>query len=245
MNEQQLSKRLACVAAHVSDLNMVADIGSDHAYLPSFLCLENPQVKAIAGEINEGPFQAAKSQVSQLGLTDRIDVRKGSGLDIMAPGEAEAVTIAGMGGGLIAAILEDGKEKLPGVTRLVLQPNNAARAVREWLLENQWMLLKEDIIDENNKIYEVLIAEPGLDQHRYQKDTEKKLLLGPHLMLEQNEAFIHKWTEEVENWKRVLVALEQGKEQEALQARKGMLIKKIEMVQEVLCNDTNNRPGCN
>lgn len=236
MNEHKLSNRLMAVAGYVNHLKSFADIGSDHAYLPSYLCLTNPSIHAVAGEIVEGPFQAARKQVKESKLESRIDVRKGSGLEVIKPSEVEGITIAGMGGALIASILEEGKEKLEGVQRLVLQPNNSAWSVRIWLLENNWKLIDEDILIENEKFYEILVAEPGNDQGRYEKDREKKLMLGPHLIKDPSQVFIEKWTSEKQNWERVLKALKQGKEQESLIQRKAQIEMKLQFVQEVLTN---------
>lgn len=236
MNEHKLSNRLMAVAGYVNHLKSFADIGSDHAYLPSYLCLTNPSIHAVAGEIVEGPFQAARKQVKESKLESRIDVRKGSGLEVIKPCEVEGITIAGMGGALIASILEEGKEKLEGVQRLVLQPNNSAWSVRIWLLENNWKLIDEDILIENEKFYEILVAEPGNDQERYEKDREKKLMLGPHLIKDPSQVFIEKWTSEKQNWERVLKALKQGKEQESLIQRKAQIEMKLQFVQEVLTN---------
>lgn len=236
MNEHKLSNRLMAVAGYVNHLKSFADIGSDHAYLPSYLCLTNPSIHAVAGEIVEGPFQAARKQVKESKLESRIDVRKGSGLEVIKPHEVEGITIAGMGGALIASILEEGKEKLEGVQRLVLQPNNSAWSVRIWLLENNWKLIDEDILIENEKFYEILVAEPGNDQERYEKDREKKLMLGPHLIKDPSQVFIEKWTSEKQNWERVLKALKQGKEQESLIQRKAQIEMKLQFVQEVLTN---------
>ncbi|MDQ0205557.1 tRNA (adenine(22)-N(1))-methyltransferase [Alkalicoccobacillus murimartini] len=237
MNERQLSNRLKTVAGYVQHLKKIADIGSDHAYLPSYLCLNQPAMHAIAGEVSEGPLQAARAQVAELEIEHRIDVRKGSGLAVISRGEVEGITIAGMGGALITSILEDGKSKLEGVTRLVLQPNNAARSIRIWLLENDWRLVKEEILLENEKYYEILVAEPGTDRLRYEEDRDKKLLFGPHLMVERNEAFQKKWLGEQENWRRVLMSLKQGKEQEALYKREQQIQKQIQLVQEVFGDD--------
>ncbi|MGN7311849.1 tRNA (adenine(22)-N(1))-methyltransferase [Alkalicoccobacillus gibsonii] len=236
MNEHKLSNRLMAVAGYVNHLKSFADIGSDHAYLPSYLCLTNPSIHAVAGEIVEGPFQAARKQVKESKLESRINVRKGSGLEVIKPHEVEGITIAGMGGALIASILEEGKEKLEGVQRLVLQPNNSAWSVRIWLLENNWKLIDEDILIENEKFYEILVAEPGKDQERYEKDREKKLMLGPHLIKDPSQVFIEKWTSEKQNWERVLKALKQGKEQESLIQRKAQIEMKLQFVQEVLTN---------
>lgn len=239
MNERQLSERLIRVAHYVPKGARVADIGSDHAYLPCYLCLQDDTSTAIAGEVNEGPYQSAKKQVLRVGLTDRIDVRKGNGLEVIQAGEVDVLTIAGMGGGLITTILDEGKKKLQGVSRLIVQPNVAAETIRVWLRQNGWLLLEEEILEEDEKIYEILVAVPGDDSALYKEDTERKLLLGPYLMQEQNQAFCKKWKNEMENWKRILRQFEQATMSEEIEQKREELTKQFHLVKEVLkCQST-------
>ncbi len=143
MNEVKLSKRLEEVVREIPVGSTVADIGSDHAYLPCYTIINNIATKAVAGEVVDGPFRSAQATVAESGLQDKVDVRKGNGLAVIAPGEVDVITVAGMGGALIRDILESGKEKLEGVTRLILQPNIAAHHIREWFIENGWELIHE------------------------------------------------------------------------------------------------------
>lgn len=225
--------RLERVAAYLDSYSKIADIGSDHAYLPCFLSLRTESIQAIAGEINEGPFQAAKKQVSRSGLSERIEVRKGSGLSVIeSKDKVEAIAIAGMGGPLIASILEDGKNRLTGVQRLVLQPNIAAHTIRKWLIHNKYYLVDEDILEEDGKIYEILVAEPSKEE---KKDyTEIELLLGPFLSKRRPDPFIKKWQREVDAWKQVLKELEKGKQSNETVTKRNEIIEKIKMVEEVL-----------
>ncbi|WP_100372408.1 tRNA (adenine(22)-N(1))-methyltransferase [Bacillus sp. FJAT-45037] len=235
MNERQLSARLERVATYVPTGVKTADIGSDHAYLPCYLCLKDPAATAIAGEVNEGPFLSAKTQVRQSALEKRISVRKGNGLEVIhSEDHVDAVTIAGMGGALIATILEEGKEKLDGVSRLILQPNVSAITIRKWLFENGWNLIAEEIIEEDDKIYEILVADRGDVLPLYEQEKEKKMLLGPYLMSECNKAFQLKWTYEKSNWERILTQFEKATETAELKNKKEELKMKIQMVQEVL-----------
>jgi tRNA (adenine22-N1)-methyltransferase len=234
MNVEKLSKRLSSVAFFIPEGAKLADIGSDHAYLPCHVVKAGKVPYAIAGEVVEGPYLSAKKQVETEGLTGRIDVRKGNGLEVIAPDEVDCITIAGMGGALITSILEEGKEKLDGVKRLVLQPNISAISIRLWLLENGWTLENESILEEDGKIYEILVAEKGDSKATYTENMEWELLFGPFLSKEKNEAFIQKWTLEKKNWQRILAQMAESKQTEENIEKTKDLEKKILMVKEVL-----------
>ncbi|OCA91137.1 SAM-dependent methyltransferase [Bacillus sp. FJAT-27225] len=234
MNAGQLSKRLQTVANYIPKGAKLADIGSDHAYLPVFLAGRGLIESAIAGEVVEGPYQTASRQVRAEGLEDVIAVRLGDGLEVVAPGEVDCISIAGMGGALITEILEEGKNKLDSVKRLVLQPNIAAWAIRKWLVENGWELIDEDILEEDSKIYEILVAERGKPERPYTTGLETGLLFGPFLQQRRQEAFLKKWKLEKENWQKVLGKLGQAKPSDEVEAKKADLQKKIVLVEEVL-----------
>lgn len=234
MNVERLSKRLSAVADFIPKGAKLADIGSDHAYLPCHVVKAGKVTYAIAGEVVEGPFQSAKKQVEMEGLSNQINVRKGNGLEVIDVGEVECITIAGMGGALIATILEEGKGKLDGVKRLVLQPNISAISIRLWLLENGWSLTDEAIIEEDGKIYEILVAEKGDPKSAYTENIECELLFGPFLSKQKNEAFLQKWTGERNNWERILNQLGQSKQTEEKLEKELELKKKISMTKEVL-----------
>jgi tRNA (adenine22-N1)-methyltransferase len=197
MNVLSLSERLTAVAAHLPKSAHFVDVGSDHAYLPCYVCLQDPSSRAIAGEINDGPYKSAEKQVKFQGLTDRIEVRKGDGLAVVEPNEVKQVVIAGMGGPLIASILEQGKDKLDQVEQLIVQPNIDARVLRKWFLANGFVLQVEEILEEAGHIYEVLVAVRA-GKELYDNDDairDKQLLFGPQLLQEKNAAFQAKWQE--------------------------------------------------
>ncbi|MDM5338983.1 tRNA (adenine(22)-N(1))-methyltransferase TrmK [Fictibacillus enclensis] len=233
MKRDNLSLRLRTVAAHIHREAVMADIGSDHAYLPCYLILEHQVVYAIAGEVNEGPYQSALHEVQAANLQNKISVRKGDGLDILSPNEADVITICGMGGQLISSILEKGKTKIEGVKRLVLQPNVGADTVRKWLMKENWILVHEEIIKEDGKIYEVLVADWDKKEQPYSEKEELELLLGPFLMKEKNEAFVEKWKGELHQWEKILQQMERS-ESPDLAERKASLQKRIDSVKEEL-----------
>lgn len=232
MNAQQLSYRLSRVASHVPEGAIVADIGSDHAYLPCFLVAEGIAEKAIAGEVVKGPFESAKKQVRQEGLENRITVRLASGLAAIEKTDGvTAITIAGMGGPLIASILEQDKALLAGVQRLILQPNVHAKAIREWAAANHWRIIDEEILEENSKIYEIIVLEPAQDAVEF---GEKALLFGPVLMAQRSEVFQVKWQREMDQWQKIVASIEANAEGADIVEKKQELTQKIKLVEEVL-----------
>ncbi|OXS80429.1 tRNA (adenine(22)-N(1))-methyltransferase [Domibacillus enclensis] len=233
MNSNQLSKRLETVVSFIHPAQTIADIGSDHAYLPCYAVKKGLVKQAVAGEVVDGPFQAAKKQVAADGLSASVDVRKGSGLSVLSPGEVECITIAGMGGPLIASILEEGKEKLAGVQKLVLQPNIAGHAVRSWLVQNNWTIEAEAILEEDGKLYEVISAVSG----KGQKLTPQEIYFGPFLMKAQNDAFRLKWQREFNQIDQVLAKLSKAALGKETEQKKQELTAKKQWIQDVMTHE--------
>jgi tRNA (adenine22-N1)-methyltransferase len=208
MNEQSLSLRLTRVGEQVPEQARLADIGSDHAYLPVALMLQNKIQYAVAGEVVKGPFESASRQVMKNGLNEKITVRLADGLAAIQPeDQINTVVIAGMGGTLIRTILEKGTahSNITGKERLVLQPNVGERTLREWLQENNYQIVHEELIEENHKNYEIIVAEAG---HAIYSPQE--LFFGPFLLKEKNLVFHKKWSHELQQRKIVLQELEKA-----------------------------------
>jgi tRNA (adenine22-N1)-methyltransferase len=159
----KLGSRLAALAAMVPAGSKVADIGTDHAYLPIHLVFQNIVTAAVAGDVHKGPFQSALDTVSRLGLAGKIAVRLGDGLSVVNPGEVDTVVIAGMGGSTIIKILTNRPEVTSSLNRLILQPMQAANTLRRWLGDNKWRLVDETLVEEEEKLYEIIVAEQGTD----------------------------------------------------------------------------------
>ncbi|CAM3797950.1 tRNA (adenine(22)-N(1))-methyltransferase [Alkalicoccus chagannorensis] len=233
MNGKRLSKRLEVTASFVLKEGTVADIGSDHAYLPIHLTAHDLCEYAIAGELNEGPLQSAIEKIYANELEDRVEARLGNGLEVLEGRRADTVVIAGMGGPLIASILSEGKQYLGGVKRLVLQPNVAADQVRRWLDGHGWILFDEEILEEDGHIYEVLAAEPEGTSPYTEAKKEQQLWLGPYLMERKPASFRMKWRMEYDQLKRIRAQLQLASQQLA-QERAAELEKKMSWIEEVL-----------
>ncbi|PRY83296.1 tRNA (adenine(22)-N(1))-methyltransferase [Alkalibacterium olivapovliticus] len=212
MNSVNLSKRLEQVADYVEKGARLADIGSDHAYLPCYLAEKEEIEYAIAGEVVDGPFQNAVKEVKYKGLTDKIDVRLGDGLMVVnAEDQIDTITIAGMGGALIRSILEKGQaeDKITGSEMLILQPNVFEETVRCFLMDNQYEITAESILEENDKIYEIIKAVPAEAPVHYSK---KECLFGPFLGREKSDVFKEKWAQQLKTDQFILGQIEKSKD---------------------------------
>lgn len=180
MDEKHLSKRLTQVAAFVPQGARLADIGSDHAYLPAALALKGRIQFTVAGEVAKGPYDNMVKEITENGLTKTIIPRLANGLAAIRPTDkVDTVVIAGMGGALIADILEKGRAQLAGVKRLILQPNVGEYRLRQWLLKNSYQIMDERLIEEDDHIYEIIMAEPSVVPFTY---SEYELMFGPFLL---------------------------------------------------------------
>ncbi|MCM3358391.1 MULTISPECIES: tRNA (adenine(22)-N(1))-methyltransferase TrmK [unclassified Psychrobacillus] len=230
MNAKNLSDRLKTVASFVEQDTILADIGSDHAYLPCYLVHQSIISKAIAGEVVKGPFESAVKQVKSEGLEKQIEVRFGDGLQVIEDeDQVGTVTIAGMGGPLIASILEAGKHKLTNVHTLILQPNIHAKAIREWAIKEGWNVDQETILEEHTKIYEVIVLKKG-----NMVLNEQELLLGPILMQSRTSVFQKKWSVEMKEWERILTQLKNIPPTPEVLQKVEEIENKISLVKELL-----------
>lgn len=190
LNEQTLSMRLERVAAHVPAGARLADIGSDHGYLPVALMRRGVIAAAVAGEVALTPFRSAERTVRENDLGQWITVRLASGLAAIEPGDGiTAITVCGMGGETIRDILETGKARLSGQERLILQPNGGEQPLRQWLMDNGYRILFEEVLREKRFDYEIIVAE-RIGPVMY---TAEQLYFGPLQMQARSPAFLDKW----------------------------------------------------
>mgnify|MGYP003300055294 FL=1 len=152
----KLSNRLLAVASFVTDGNVLADVGTDHGYIPIYLLQEKRIPRAIAMDINAGPLQRAKEHIDMYGLKDYIETRLSDGVAALTPGEVDTVLVAGMGGGLVMHILEEGKEVCRQTKELILQPQSELERVRAYLWSNGYVILGEDMVLEDEKFYPMM-----------------------------------------------------------------------------------------
>ncbi len=163
-----LTPRLQAVADLAGKSQTLADIGTDHAYIPIYLMQKGLISKAIAADINTGPLERADKNIRNAGLSDRITLCQSDGLDNIKDNKAETVVIAGMGGEIISIMLE--KTKPAGIKKMVLQPMTDIPLVRRKIHENGMIIVAERLAAEKDKIYTVILCEYGTGQYFSDED---------------------------------------------------------------------------
>jgi len=226
-----LSNRLQAVFQMVDKNTRVADIGSDHAYLPVELIEQKTAQYALAGEVAVGPMTRSKEDVQKFGLSDQIDVRLGDGLAVIHEADKiDTVVIAGMGGILITDILTRATdEQLSHVQTLILQPNIGEPLVRHWLVDHNFEIVDEDIIEEDHHVYEIIKAT------KVDKATplvQAQYLMGPVLMSKKTPTFIAKWQHKLMGYQKAVANMKHAKQID--QNKIDLMNQYIKYVEEIL-----------
>ena len=220
-----IDDRLKAVAEMVPEGMSAADVGSDHAYLAMHLYTEGKSPKVIATDKNEGPCEAARATLKAAGLLDDIPVRCGDGLFALEKGEVECVCIAGMGGELIAHILNAVPDVFRSLNRVVLQPMNDSPLLRAWLYKNGWHIVDERLAEVDDRLYEIIAAEPGVEAM-----PEPVLLeIGPVLCSNKPELYTRHVEERIAKYQRILDGLRRSGHPDIERIREiGAKIKELE-----------------
>ena len=154
----KITDRLLKIASLVTKGKRVADIGTDHGFIPVYLLNKGFVDFAILADVNKGPLENARREVRHNNLSDKVDLRLGSGIEVLNENEVDAVIIAGMGGILIGELLEAKKNVAHSLDKLILQPMQAQDELRKYLLNNGYEILDEVLVKEDFRIYEIIIA---------------------------------------------------------------------------------------
>lgn len=155
----ELTPRLRLLADWVPQGARLADIGTDHAYLPVWLFLHGRVSSAIASDLRKGPLARAGETAAEHGVS--LDLRLGDGLEGIGPEECDTVVIAGMGGENIAAILERAPWTAEGRHTLLLQPQTRAEELRRYLMDHGYAIRREALVLDRGILYPVMEAGAG------------------------------------------------------------------------------------
>ena len=188
----ELSERLRLIAEFVTEGYVVADIGTDHGYIPIWLLQMGRVPKGLAMDIGKGPLKRARENIKLYGYSDRIETRLSDGLNELRENEADSVVIAGMGGSLIVSILKNGKNVLDTVKELILSPHTEIQLVRHYLIENEYDIVREEMVYDMGKYYTVIKAVHTEDKsikQLYDRD-EYNYIYGRLLLKEKSNVFM-------------------------------------------------------
>ncbi len=165
-----MSRRMQKLASLVTEGNRLADVGTDHGYIPIALVQAGKIPSAIAMDVNLGPLARAEAHIREAGLATYIETRLSDGLRELGAEDADTVLIAGMGGMLILRILTEGIPHLSGVEELILQPQSDVYRVRDWLQKHGYRVETEELVEEDGKYYPMMRAVRGQERRMEQAE---------------------------------------------------------------------------
>ena len=208
----ELSRRLHAVAGKVTRGNRLADIGTDHGYIPIYLVSEGICPSAIAMDVNQGPLDRADAHIREYGLSDKIGTRLSNGLERLEASEADSIVIAGMGGALMTDILNGGMHVIESGKELILQPQSEIFKVRHFLHDNGYMIVDEQILKEEGKYYFIIKAVPG--QQKYEEEFLYEY--GECLLKEKDSLMMEYLEREQKKYHKILEGLAENTSEAAL-----------------------------
>ena len=230
----KISDRLKTAASLSREGAVLADVGTDHGYVPIYL-LEQKKIKsAIAMDINKGPLERAREHIHLYGMDAYIQTRLSDGVAALEKGEADSILVAGMGGGLVMHILEEGKDICQAAGELILQPQSELCSVREYLAENGYVTEAERMVFEDGKYYPMMRvhyqAEKNEDADKTIKDMENskeqkksrykvECLYGRYLLMEKNPVLHQYLVKERQVFENILDNLFKQPESEKIAVR--------------------------
>lgn len=158
MNSLKISKRLLAAAELSRNGVRIADVGTDHAYLPIYLLCEGKISGGVVTDINKGPIERARAHISEYMASDKLTAIQCDGLSAVEPHSVDDIFILGMGGELIAKIISEAEWTKDSGVRLILQPMTHPEILRGFLLDNGYEIISETLV-RDEKIYQLMAAE--------------------------------------------------------------------------------------
>ncbi|NLB41925.1 MAG: SAM-dependent methyltransferase [Clostridiales bacterium] len=200
--------RLRAIADLVPPSRRLADIGTDHGYLPLYLVQWGRIPSAIAADVSAGSLKKASVLIDQNNMYHVIETRLGDGLSVLSAGEVDTIVIAGMGGVLISEILQQGEEIARNASTLILQPMIGQEELRRWLIQNHYRIQDEDLVKESNRIYEIIVAVPDAQVKEYDNNIYYEIGLS---WITKKHPLLKEWLEKrIRGLKELIKGLEMG-----------------------------------
>lgn len=195
----KINNRLKLVGDYVDKGSIPLDIGCDHAKLSIYLLKERNFPFVYASDNKSGPLNQAKENVDYYNLADRIELIKAEGLNSLND-KIDTITVTGMGGLTINKMFLENRDKLTNIKTIILSPNNFIKEVRETITSLGYYLKDEELVEESDKLYHVLVFSKG---NRIYSDEE--LYLGPILMTKNKEIIKKYYRNELSNINNLLL----------------------------------------
>ena len=228
----RLSRRLSALAEMVTFGNRLADIGTDHGYIPIYLVSEGKIPSALAMDVKKGPLERAREHVAEYQLQSQITLRLSDGVQELRKNEADTVLIAGMGGGLVQKILSEGSQQLEDVQELILQPQSEIQQVRCYLRTHGWKITEEDMIEEDGKFYPMMKVVRGQAEPLEREEQTMQDFFGPILLLRKHPVLLQWICREQEISERILEQLQQQAHKENIKVRCQQIQEKLHLLSE-------------
>ena len=203
--------------------SILADIGTDHGYVPISLVQRKKIKKAIAMDVNKGPLKRAEEHIREAQLEEYIETRLSDGVKKLEVGEVNSILIAGMGGDLVIRIIKNGMEVCRSVDELILQPQSELGKVRKFLRENNFEIIDEDMVIEEGKYYPMMKVIP-VDEIALWEILPKEVIpacdmYGPYLLKNGNPSLRKYLVKQHKQLTKILKELEKQPESKAISKR--------------------------
>lgn len=202
-----MSKRLDKIASFIEPGLGVADVGTDHGYIPVMLCRRGYEGNIIATDINEGPLNKARMSLLKAGFADKVELLLCDGLDACNPDLVNTIIVAGMGGDTIAGILDRAEWCAREDVRLILQPVTKAEILRYWLINNDFCITDESFVKENGTIYQIICAKQG----KSESYSDAELFIGKRERIMDDALFSEHLAIHIKRFSSAVSSLEKTK----------------------------------
>lgn len=225
----ELTSRLEAIAQYVGKDEIVADVGTDHGYIPIYLAKKGISKKVYAMDINKGPLEKAKENIAHFGVSNIVEPILSDGLKAIGDRVIDTVIIAGMGGMLVSKILTDTITVINRTSKLILSPHLDSDVVRRTIHEIGFKIVEEQLIEEDNKYYNIIIAEHG--EEKYSKDIYYKY---SKLLIERKNDLLKKFLDKKKNKNRDILKHLKKQDTRLAQNRILEIIQELDEIEEVM-----------
>jgi len=225
-----LSPRLKAITNMVTPGYKIADIGTDHGFVPISLIERSMIPSAIAMDVNDGPLAIAKENIHHAGLLDKVEIRQSDGLENLREHEADCAIFAGMGGNLIIKLLSDHWRITRSLKECILQPQSEWEKVRKFLLEHDLSIVQEVMVKDTGKYY-LLMKVTANDSNEIWNEVE--LAFGKLLLENNSPVLLDYLQKEISIKERILKQLK-GESGENIENRKNEVISEIKLLYQGL-----------